>query len=220
MTTVFMLDGFGWDGFLPLTKVVQSLGPNRVQVSYNNDTPNLTAITDAVHKLDGFLHDPQYDAKKTVAGVSMGCQVAYKWIRDVGPTSDVADVSFVLLANPENKFTGCSVYAPTIWGGGYGGRGIPDDTRFPVNNVIRQYDGVADYPNVPNPSWLALAHAVWGMARVHNNYFSVTLDDPRNRSHQEGNVTYTWSPTTVSWLFGGAAAKSVIEKSYQRPVAL
>ena len=206
---------------MPLTKIVQELGAKKdlIQVPYDNQKANnLEAITNAVETLDQYLHAQSEPV--TLVGISMGSQVICKWLRDKGPTTDLdpSKIKCVLRANPENRFTGVVYFDPKTFGGGYGGAGVPEDTPFKVIDFIRQYDGVADYPNVPKPNWVAVAHAVYGMARVHNFYFWVGLDDKKNKSYTVGNVTYTWSPSPVSLLFGGDLMRSYIETSYNRPV--
>lgn len=209
-TTVFMLDGYGFSGFMPFTKIVQSLGGTRVQVPYNNLLGNyLPGITAAAATLDTYLKKAAYaSSDKIVVGISMGTQVALKWQRDYGPTSTLptsgtGKLSFLHLASPENKFTGSVVRAGNIYGHGYGGVGLPGggsayDTRF----FQRQYDGVADYPNATPTNPISILNAVAGMALIHTNYFTVGLDDAANQSFTDTDgAVYTWSPTyPLPWL--------------------
>lgn len=251
-TTVFLIDGYAYTGFLRLTKIAQSLGagPNQfVQVNYANNIPNyLPGIQAAVQTLDALLNNPAYGGPKVVCGISMGTQVAYKWIRDISPTSPIgpSQLSFVLLANPENKYTGVTV-STTAFGTGYGGSGIPNTCPYSVQNFVRQYDGVGDYPNQPNPNQTALDNAWLGMAVLHNNYFYVGLNDDTNWSHAEGptnNLVYTWAQTYPLPLAGGMndlyqffnanpvpsfgspsqlqdeQQRPIIEAAYNRPVAI
>lgn len=246
-TTVFLLDGFGWTGFLKFIAIAKKLGsaPNRmVQVPYNNQVghslPNVVA---GAAMLDGLLHNPLYeDDDKVVLGISMGSQVALYWQRVYGPASTVpasgaGKLRFLHLACPENRFTGVSVIAPDTWGGGYDGIGLPTGgTKYDTEFFHRQHDGVADYPNKPNPNGTAVANAVAGMALVHNNYFNVTLDDTQNvtfvdSSHPgTGVVKYTVAPTfpmpllSAAGLFGKEYAmrrdqevRPQVEMAYDRP---
>lgn len=211
--TVFLVDGFGYTGFLRFTKIAQSLGaaPNKfVQVQYNNQQgDNLPNIVAGVATFDQLVNSPQYAGPKIAIGISMGTQLLYKWIRDKSATASSyaqpSQLSFVLLANPENKYTGC-VQSTSAFGSGYGGAGIPDSCPYTVQNFVRQFDGVGDYPNLPNPSSTALTNAWLGMACLHNNYFYVGLSDRTNFSHVEGptsNLTYTWNQTYPAPIVGG-----------------
>lgn len=210
---VFMLDGFGWSNVMPLMKATQELrGSRLVQVTYNNKVGNsLAAVSEAVEILDSHLRDPQYaGVEKVVCAISMGAQVAYKWIRDKSDSCGLAsdELSFVLLGNPENRVGGVAHFAPKWFGGGYGGCGIAADVRFKVTNLSRRYDGVADYPNGAFPSFWAVSNAMAGVALVHSFYFWSSLSDPRNLSLSEGNVTYVLAPTDP--------VQAVLERSYDR----
>lgn len=195
MTTVFLLDGLGYSGFLPLTKIVQNVGGTRIQVPYNNQVGNnLQAIEAARNTLDTYLN--AYAGPKVVVGISMGTQVALKWQRDVTSSIPAGDLSFIHLASPENRFTGACVIAPKLWGPGYGGIGLPRKAKYPNTFFSRQFDGVCDYPNLPKANSTALMNALIGMGVIHINYFTVQLNDARNVTHTDPDGTkYIWSPT-------------------------
>jgi hypothetical protein len=222
MTTVFMLDGFGFSGFMPLTRLVQDLGGTRVQVPYNNQLGNnLPAVTAAVQTLDTYLNNPTYAGPKIVVGISMGTQVALKWQRDIPPTIPETELSFLHLASPENRFTGAAFNAPKIYGGGYGGRGLPKTVTYKNTFFNRQYDGVCDYPNIPKPRSVAIQNAMLGMAFLHINYFTVRLTDPNNVSYVETNPNgtqniYMWSPTYPLPMVPGTAVNDPSQGFWQQ----
>lgn len=210
---VFLVDGYGWSGGLPFMKIVQELGGTQVQFKYRNDLANnLVGMKDGVLKLDKVLNDPKYQGhERVVVGISMGAQLVYKWLRDYGDISSIPkeELSFVLLGNPENEVGGVAWFEPKTYGGGYDGCGVNvRKTRYKVINFTRQYDGVADYPNKPDPSWIAVANAVSGMALVHMFYFWVSLNDKNLLSHHRGNIEYVLSPTPTSF--------PSVEHSYDR----
>ena len=134
----------------------------------------------------------------TVLGWSEGAQVAVKWLRDFGPNSDLEDLEFILIGNPERKYGGacCVVNPPRHFGvkptAAYGGCGIPDGNRFPVIDYARQYDGWADLPTSADPGHAARKVPSDG---IHMNYFHVGLDDEDVLTYVEGNITYKLKPT-------------------------
>ncbi len=80
--------------------------------------------------------------------------------------------------------------------------------RVSGTEVIRQYDGWADWPD-DTRNLLAVANAFAGMFSIHTNYRNVDLNDPNNVrftpdvAGQPGNVTYVWVPTkTLHWSPG------------------
>lgn len=106
------------------------------------------------------------------------------------------------------------------------------DTAYTGTEVIRQYDGWADWPD-DTRNLLAVANALAGMFSIHTNYRNVDLNDPNNVRYtpdvagQPGNVTYVWVPTKtlplVAWAGPLAPAldkklRPIIEKAYHRPV--
>lgn len=156
--------------------------------------PNIPSAGNArrgVEALDRALHGT--DGPLVVFGHSMGSQVAAKWLREIGPASDVdpAAVTWLLCGNPERKYGGalCVADTPRYWGpvqASYGGPGIPEDTPYTVVDYARRGDFWADAPDPRSPFTLAGP----GSQQVHCNYFSVGLDDPDVVSYTEGTRTY------------------------------
>jgi PE-PPE domain len=90
------------------------------------------------------------------------------------------------------------------------------DTQFPTVSIVRQYDGFGDWPLYPL-NLLATANAVIGIALVHTDYQSVSLDpdDPRyvqgTRVDQFADTTYYTIPTADLPLLFPARALGVPE---------
>jgi hypothetical protein len=133
----------------------------------------------------------------------------------------------VSIGNPENTYGGRRAKTETAsdpW--------LPPDTAYQGTEVIRQYDGWADWPD-DTSNLLAVANAFVGMLFIHPDYRNVDLNDPANVRYtpdvagQPGNVTYVWVPTKtlplVSWAGPLAPAldkrlRPIIETAYHRPV--
>ncbi|BBX23277.1 hypothetical protein MTER_26880 [Mycolicibacter terrae] len=244
MSTVFTIDGAGWSGFLRfMCRGAVTKGKTVRRVKYPNTyfdglryVPAVTAVQRGARSLDDMLtahfngHPGAEDV--LVYAVSMGAQVACKWLREYGPTSAVpaGRVSFLLLANPEQPFHGIYQADPKLVTfmklPDYGGVGVPADTRFAVTDLCRQYDGMADFPNLPAPQVdsLAVRNALLGLVTIHNNYFRFDIASPANIRTHRGNITYVFSPTRVppacglSALFPNRLKKrrKRIENSYDR----
>ncbi|EHB45677.1 PE-PPE domain protein [Mycolicibacterium rhodesiae JS60] len=171
------------------------------------------------------------DEQIVLFGHSQGGQVVYSDLRrfaaDPANAPDPSRLTWISIGNPENSYggrRGKTESATDPW--------LPPDTAYQGTEVIRQYDGWADWPDDPG-NLLAVANAVVGMFSIHTNYRQVDLDDPNNVrftpevNGQPGNVTYVWAPTKtlplVAWAgpFAPAlddALRPIVEKGYQRPV--
>ncbi|GAY17492.1 PE-PPE domain-containing protein [Mycobacterium sp. shizuoka-1] len=193
------------------------------------DAFNARGATDVQHAIDALPADEDI----VLFGHSQGGQVIYtdlrRWAADPANAPDPARVSWVSIGNPENPYGGRrpkTGSATTQW--------LPPDTAYVGTEVIRQYDGWADWPDDPR-NLLAVANAVAGMFATHTNYRQVDLDDPTNVRFtpevdgQPGKVTYVWVPTKtlplVAWAGPLAPAldnalRPIIEKGYHRPVTI
>ena len=244
MTTVFTIDGAGWSGFLRfMCRGAVTKGKTVENVKYPNTyfdglryVPAVAAVQRGAQALDEML-TAHFNASPNaddvlVYAVSMGAQVACKWLRERGPTSSVPTdrVSFLLLANPEQPFHGIYRADPKLVTfmklPDYGGVGVPADTRFAVTDLCRQYDGMADFPNLPaaHVDSLAVRNALLGLVLVHNNYFRLDINSAENVRVRRGNITYVLSPTRVPPACGLSALfparlkrrRQRIESSYDR----
>ncbi len=167
-------------------------------------------------------------------GHSQGGQVIYsdlrRWAADPGSAPDPATVSWVSIGNPENRYGGKRPKTDEVnnpW--------LPADTAYQGTEVIRQYDGWADWPDDPT-NLIAVANAVVGMLTTHTAYWNVDLNDPRNVRYTPdlpgggpGKVTYVWVPNDtlplVAWAGPLApmldnALRPIVERAYSRPVAI
>lgn len=132
----------------------------------------------------------------TLFGHSQGGQVIYaalrRWAADPASAPDPSRVSWVSIGNPENNF------------GGKAATPLPADSPYQGTEVIKQYDGWADWPT-DRTNLLAVANAVVGMSTTHVfGYFNVDLNDPNNVRYtpdkadgSPGNITYVFVPTKV-----------------------
>lgn len=170
---------------------------------------------------------PDDDTPITLFGHSQGGQVIYSalrgWAENPATAPDPARVSWVSIGNPENAF------------GGRAANPTPADSPYQGVEVIRQYDGWADWPT-DERNVLAVLNATVGMSSTHMfGYADVNLDDPNNIRYQPtgagGNVTYVFVPTPVLPLVAmtGVLApllnpildpilRPIVEAGYQRPI--
>ena len=157
-------------------------------------------------------------------GHSQGGQVIYSalrgWAANPATAPDPADVSWVSIGNPENTF------------GGKAPDPIPANSPYQGTEVIRQYDGWADWPT-DKGNLLARLNAVVGQQLVHPNYWNVDLNAPSNIRYVEGNVTYVFVPNPMLplvQLTGPFAPllnpildpilRPIVEAGYNRPISI
>lgn len=218
-------------------------GNTRVDIQYNNLWPSNTNALDGRDKLNTALTSG-YPTPYYIVGHSMGAQVVYKWLRELGPTSAVSTTTttFICTGCPERKYGGAAVIQPSkypaVYPGGSGGVGLPATMRYTLIDIARQYDGWADYPNNDSIA-AALTNAQKGQSTIHVDYGDVPWNS--GIDYVEGLVTYRWSAPTYPapsaqvddtglnwlwrWLFHIAATtdasvRSAIEAAYSRPVTL
>lgn len=166
-------------------------------------------------------------------GHSQGAQVIYsvlrRWQADPSAAPDPSQVSWVSIGNPDNRFGGFQTKSNLVQDP------LPNDTPYSGIEVIRQYDGWADWPDDPM-NLVAVLNAVAGMFLVHPDYTGVDVNDPANVRYipalpdgSPGNVTYVWVPNPVLPLISGTGPlapmldemlRPIVESAYHRPVAL
>lgn len=202
--TTLLVDGYGFRGFMPRLDIVKArAGDAVVTVPYDNmaaTEPNIAAAAIMCRDMAADVSGPVL-----LVGVSMGAQVLCRLLRDLG-TEKAGPWEFVLLANPEHKYTGRRKTAQ------YGGLGVPVDTPYEVCDVAAQYDYWADVGS----GWAATLNSLIVGNTVHTTgYFSTrpALDYPHL---QVGNVKHMWTPYTGT-VWGGRAR---VERGYTRPVML
>jgi len=213
--------------------------PNEVvKVPYTN-FPAASNTHKGADKLNDMLHS--YPGRKIVAGHSQGAQVADDWLRRYGPTSDIdpATVQFVMTGDPESKYNGCANVPNSGCVAAYGGNNFPDDTRYTVKVIARQYDYFADCPNdlsnqtaVKNRNASQSVGGKGELKSVHTNYSNIGLNDPGNKTFQEGNATYILGApatyylpmVTAKWtndaskIADDAELRPIVESAYSRPM--
>ena len=181
-------------------------------------------LNDAIAKLP-------VDAPVVPFGHSQGGQVIYAAVRGwtANPTTapDPSRLSWVSIGNPENAF-----------GGTKRKDGLPPDTPYQGTEVIKQYDGWADWPTGPF-NILSVLNAVVGMNTTHvTGYFNVDLNSPDNIRYipdkadgTPGNITYVFVPNPTLPLIAmtGPFApllnpildpilRPIVESGYNRPI--
>lgn len=213
--------------------------PNvKVKVPYTN-IPSATNTHRGADNLDQYLHSTA--GRKIVLGHSQGAQVIDDWLRRYGPTSDIdpATVQFLLTGDLESKYNGCANVPGSGCVAGYGGNNFPDDTRYTVKVVSRQYDYWADCPNdlsnrdaVKNRQAATVVGGKGELGQVHGDYSKIGLNDPANKTFVEGNATYIlgapatyflpmvtqqWTPNSQK-VTDDARLRPIVESAYNRPM--
>jgi PE-PPE domain len=204
-------------------------GNTVVPVTYNNIGIFEANVVDGVENLDDAINGTA--GVKVVFAHSLGAVVATRWLNEYGPTSTVPpeELSFILIGNPARRYNGILNFdtepLEAAFGGDWewleliGDTPIPVDTPYTVQDLVWQYDGFGDWPNLlENTNYgLAVSNAILGMNQIHANYINARLNSPNNRSFVEGNVTYTWVVARPWWQFQQWLL-DLIEFAYDRPV--
>lgn len=163
-------------------------------------------------------------------GHSQGGQVIYaavrQWTADPATAPDPSRLSWVSIGNPENAVGGVKRQD-----------GLPPDTPYQGTEVIKQYDGWADWPT-GTMNLVAWLNAMAGRRSAHVwGYFDVNLDDPANIRYtpdapngDPGNITYVFVPNDTLPLVAmtGILApllnpildpvlRPIVESAYDRP---
>lgn len=194
------------------------------------------SIRDGLKNLTALLADPAGDPA-TVLGYSEGSVIASRWLSnyskellkaqaegktDVEGAPDAENLHFILTGNPNRKYGGTR----PAW---YIERATPNDTKYTVLDVAREYDGAADWPDNPF-NLLAVANAMAGYFVVHPYYDDVDLQNDPKLVFQENNTTYVLMRTQdLPMLYGlrrmglntladelQAKLKPIIDSAYKR----
>lgn len=192
--------------------------------SIDSGAKNLAAVLDA-----------HIGPAPVVFAYSEGAQAVTRYL-NANPTAHT-DVTYVLIGNPESS------------GGFRAHYGFAEATRSGIDgpvviDIVRQYDGWADWPDRPTP--LSVVNAVMGMSIVHNDYTGVSApkseaeirdalssdpDGNANLISRDGNVYRVLNRTDtlpitapLTWIGMNSAAQKLsdtlrpeIEKAYDRP---
>lgn len=139
------------------------------------------SVAQGTDTLDAAIHGAT--GPVTVVGVSQGAVVINDEKRRLmaEPAADrPADLVFVTVADPTNSDGGVMsklppVHIPLL---DFTVTPPPVDTPYRTVEVVREYDGVSDFPDRPLP--LAVANAVVGGFTLHPNYGGIDIDDTAN----------------------------------------
>lgn len=241
-STVYLLGGAfsGLNNYMPtMLQGAITNGQNQVQVPYNNVGLFLNTVQSGAAMLNAFLNSGT--GPMVVFGHSLGAVVGSYWLANYAAdtTIEPADLSFVFIGNSVHKYGGAlGGESNAEWQNWFGeGVTMPDDTPYTVTDIIRQYDGWADWPN-GTMNIDAEFNALAGQNSIHPNYQSVSPDPSAsgNVSYtpvidgSPGNVTYIWSMTQPAPLLGtmwidpipalDQAIRPTIEDAYSRPVTI
>lgn len=176
-------------------------------------TSGYTALKQALSETSGDV---------VIMAYSQGAVIGTRWlINDASTAPQSPDLLYVvLLGNQSQSLNGWSTIS--------GGVKTPNDGKYKVVDVCKQYDPLCDYPNVAGLP--AIMNALAGYTQLHGNYTNVDVNDPNNWVRTVGNTTYVLVPTEqlpmFSWMrrIGLSAVadqldaqwKPVIESSYER----
>lgn len=182
------------------------------------------SITKGVASLNAKLRSTP--GHKIVLGMSQGSQVASRWMREFAndPTAPGAgDVTFILLGNPLRSTGGYIIGRTEV--GGTTGLPTPTNTKWPIIDVARRYDGWADWVKDQSNQW-AVDNANAGKSKKHNDYNSVNLYASTHTIWKSGNTTYVltkeddlplWDRNSDYPLGVRTAMRAHIERAYTRP---
>ena len=138
------------------------------------------SVRQGTGNLDGVI--PGATGPVTVVGVSQGAVVInYEKRRLMAASDPRGDIEFVTLGDPTNSDGGLlaklpPVHIPLL---DFTITSPPVDTPYPTKEIVREYDGFADWPDKPFNA-LADVNALAGTIYVHSNYGGLDLEDEDN----------------------------------------
>jgi hypothetical protein len=148
------------------------------------------SVAAGTNTLDGLI--PAADDPVTVVGVSQGAVVInYEKRRLMAESNPRTDIDFVTLGDPTNSDGGIlaklpPVHIPIL---DFTFTPAPVDTPYPTTEIVREYDGFADWPDRPFNA-LADLNALAGIVYLHPDYGGLDLTDPENAKIENGNTTH------------------------------
>lgn len=214
------LEPFDFDGYFGYgTNLTQTdLGGTKcpcTKVPYISDGLNNQGGADNINKL---VLKGAIKPGDTVMGFSLGSQVTALYLSQHTPP---AGVRFILLAWTFQR--NAQLVAAK--------QAVPADTPNDVTFLANEYDGWGDFPDAPNPPWVASNNSDAGKSRLHDYRFA-RLDHPGNVVTKKGNITELLVPTQKlpandwlrDWGMGGTAdsldaqQRAGIDAAYVRTV--
>jgi hypothetical protein len=194
---------------------------NKVQypASFASDSisKGVTALNNAVRSTPG---------QKIVLAHSQGSQVASNWMRQyaIDPSAPGAnELTFILFGNPLRSDGGYLIGRPEI--GHTTGLPTPTNTKWPIIDVTRRYEGWSDWVKDESNKW-AVDNAKAGKLKTHPRYDQVDIYSQANTVWQSGNTTYVltkeddlplWKDNSEYPFSVRQAMRAYIERAYNRP---
>lgn len=224
--TVLTLSGLNYNVYNDMPQKFQGIFSRAPYVMKKIDYPaslDSNSITKGVASLNTMLRSTQ--GQKIVLGHSQGAQVASHWMRKYAndPTAPPAsELTFILSGNPLRSAGGYLIGRPEV--GSTIGQPTPTNTKWPIIDVARRYDGWADWVQDQGNRW-AVNNANAGKSTIHSSYHAVNLYASTNTVWKSGNTTYVltkeddlpvWSNDAKYPVAVRAAVKSYIESAYKR----
>ena len=163
---------------------------------------------------------------KIVLAQSQGAQVASRWMRQYANDASApgaSDITFLLTGNPLRSTGGYIIGRAEV--GGTIGQPTPTNTKWPIIDFARRYDGWADWVHNQGNQW-AVDNANAGKSTMHNDYQTVNLYASTHTIWKSGNTTYVltkednlplWDNNNEYPLGVRAAMRAHIERGYNRP---
>jgi hypothetical protein len=225
--TVLTLSGLNYNLYNDMPAKFQGIFNKPPYVMRKVDYPASLAansITDGVAALNTALRSTP--GQKIVLAQSQGAQVASRWMRQYAndpsaPSS--GEITFILSGNPLRSTGGYIIGRHEV--GGTIGQPTPTNTKWPIIDVARRYDGWADWVHNQNNQW-AVDNANRGKTVFHTSYNQVNLYASTHTIWKNGNTTYVltkedalplWDDNSQYPLSVRTAMKAYIESAYNRP---
>lgn len=214
-------------------------GNTQIQVPYNNMGLFRNTVQQGASMLNQFL--AAGTGQMVVFGHSLGAVVSSYWLANYASGSGISptNLSFVFIGNSVHKYGGAlGPESGAEWANWFGaGVTAPDNTPYTVTDVIRQYDGWADWPTGTG-NLQADFNALAGQNSVHASYQNTNPNPSAagNVSYtptvggSPGKITYVWAMTQpvpilgTTWVTPISAMdqtlRPTIESGYSRPVTI
>lgn len=225
--TVFTLSGLNFNLYNSMPKIFKGIfaqPPYQIeQIKYPASVAK-NSIALGVQMLDEALKNTP--GWKIVLAHSQGAQVCSRWMREhAGDTTapGANELLFILSGNPLRSSGGYIIGRKEI--GGTIGKATPTDTRWPIIDVARRYDGWADWVQ-DEANKEAVKNANKGKQSFHKDYSDVDLFSKTHTIWKTGNTTYVLTEEDLPLYKGKKLSvsaelklRSHIEKGYtNRPI--
>ena len=183
------------------------------------------SIAKGVAALDTALRS--HPGQKIVLAQSQGAQVVSRWLREHqnDPPSPIdKEITFLLTGNPLRATGGNAIGKKEV--DGITGQPTLTNTRWPIIDFARRYDGWADWVKDESNSW-AVKNAEQGKLTYHMSYDNINIKDPSHTIWTKDNTTFVLTKEKTLPLWGKdsdqypgsviSTMRSYIESAYDRP---